>query len=253
MAGAAKIYVKGVHQRFSYLGTWLPNVNLQLGDVGVLDGAEFKQMTTLQRLGIPFAVRPGVNKMDFSHTSQSGVKLQAKVKGEAAVGTTLPLGEAGLAIQFSQEGAFVFQATGSLVDEIENKQEVGQAVLKLVQQGRWDPNWGVVDALVKASCATIIVANSASAGLELTAKTPVQLASLANLDAGLSVSSQSGEVIQVIAQQGLTPLFNVSRVKKPFLASLLGSKRITFGGGAASRSEAVPQGEEVFEKVLPEP
>ncbi len=250
---AGKMYLKGVHQRFSHLGTWLPNANLRLGDVGFQKGEEFKQMTTLKDLGIPMTLRRGASRVDFTYTSQSGVKLQTKAKGVVAVGTTLPVAEAGIAIQFSQEGAFVFQAIGCIVDEIENKVELGDAVMKLIQQGKWEADWSVVDTIVKADCATILVSNSASSALELTAKTPVETTNLANLEAGFSVNSQSGDILRFIAEKGLTPLFKLSRVKKSFLPPWLGgSKPITFGGGIPEHAVAVPAVENVFESVAPE-
>jgi hypothetical protein len=174
------------------------------------------------------------------------------VKGDVAIGTTLPVANAGVAIQFSKEGAFLFQAVGCLVDEIENKVELGQAVIRLFQQGRWEADWGVVDTTVKADCATIVVSNSGSSALELTAKTPVKMTNLANLEAGFSVNSQSGDIVRFIAAKGLTPLFKLSRVKKSFLPAWLGgSKPITFGG-APQEQVVTPVAENVFEAVAPE-
>src|SRR5258707_15241160 len=95
----------------------------------------------------------------------------------------------------------------------------------------WEPGWAVIDTLVHANSATIVVSNSDSAALDLTAKVPVTLANLANLDTGLSAKSQSGEMIQFIAAKGLTPMFGLSRVKQSFLSKVLGdSSGITFGG-----------------------
>jgi hypothetical protein len=253
MKSTGETYLEAVYQRFLYLGTWMPNASIRLGDVGVQQKAHFKQMTTLQGLGIPFRVRSGTNAVDFSYTSQAGLSFRTKAKGDVAAGTTLPLGEAGIALEFSQRGAFVFQAADCLVNEIEDKAAVGEAVIKLFEQGRWDAEWTLVDTIVEAATATIIVSNSESGALELIAKTPVQLSELASVDAELTLSSQSGDIIRFIAAKGLTPLFRLSRVKKSLLASLFGgSKPITFGG-APAESRLVLPADEVFETVAPEP
>ena len=139
---AGKTYQHEMYQRFAYLATWLPNTKLKLGDVGVLRGEEFRQMTTLKELGVPFIVRRGEAQLDFNYTSASGVMLQTKAKGKAAAGTTLPAAKAGIAAKFSKQGAFVFQAVGSRVHEIENKVTVGQAVIRLYEQGRWEAAQG---------------------------------------------------------------------------------------------------------------
>jgi len=231
LSNPAKLYLREIYDAFSFMGTWLPNANLRLGDVGVLEGEAFKQITTLKDLGIPFKVREGEKKSDFTYTSKSGVRLKTKVAGEVAVGSTLPLANAGVSIQFEDEGAFLFQAAGCVTDEIGNRLEVGQAILKLLQAEIWKANWAVVSTLVHADSATIVVSNTGSAVLDLTAKAPLALANLANLDTGLSVSSQRGDLIRFIAAQGLSPLFKLSRAKHSLVAKFLGEPaEITFGG-----------------------
>ena len=251
MASVGKLYVDGIYARFSYLATWLPNSNLKLGDVGVHQGAEFKQMTTLKDLAIPFRVRKGVNSVDFSCTSESGVTVKTKVAGEAIAGTALPLGSVGMSIQFSRQGAFLFHAAQCIADEIDDKAALGQAVISLVKSGRWEPGWAVIDTVVRAGTATIVVSNSGSAGLDLTVKTPEALANLANLEGGFSVASQSGDILQFIAAKGLAPLFRLSRVKQSLVSRLLGrTSAITFGGPTLDEDPVVSD-EEPFESVAP--
>jgi hypothetical protein len=253
MAKASRIYVRGIYDRFKYLAAWLPNANLKLGDVGIRDGEEFKLKTTLQTLDIPFTVRVGKDAGDFTATSKSGLSLKTKIEGEVAAGTSIPLGKAGIAMEFSKDGAFFFQAVRCMQDEIENKSAVGQAVIKMVDGGTWDPDWVVVDTLVRASSATIVVSISQKAGLELTARAPVAEMNLANLDAGLSVSSQNGDLIHFIASEGLSPLYRLSRVHSSLIKKLLGSPgAITFGGPAGAEVDEMQTKGEAFEEVMPD-
>jgi hypothetical protein len=187
-------------------------------------------MTTLKDLKIPFKVRTGSSSGDFTYTSKSGVSMKTKAEGQVAVGTTLPVAQAGISIEFSEEGAFLFQAVGCSVDEIEDKVALGRAIIGLIGKGTWDGDWGVVDTLVRAKSATIVVSNSHSAAIELTAKAPIAVANLANLTTGLSVNVQKGDMIRFIAAKGLAPLFNLSRAKLSLLDRLFGlSRPITFG------------------------
>ncbi|MDB5968523.1 MAG: hypothetical protein JWQ90_973 [Hydrocarboniphaga sp.] len=249
MANAAKAYLQGLNDKFSYLGTWLPNGNRRLGDVGVQKGEEWKRVTSLRDLGITFTVRPGTQTIDFTHTSHSGVKLRSKLGGELkAAGATLA--EAGIAIEFSEEGSFVFQAASCRTDEIEDQVSLGEALIKLFEQGRWEREWSVIDTLVIAKSATIIVSNSKASMLELDAKTPLQLANLADASAGISVVSQSGDVTRFIAAEGLTPLFKLSRLRKSLLGSLLGAaKPITFGGPGRTDTAGRPSADNALEHV----
>jgi len=208
-------------------------------------------MTTLKELGVPFITRQGAAPLDFSYTSASGVALQIKAKGEAAASTTLPVAKAGVEVKFSKQGAFVFQATGNRIHEIENKATVGRAVIRLYEQGRWEADWAVVDTIVEAGAATILVANSAGAALELAADAPLEATDLVRLDIGLAVNSQSGDIIRFVAAQGLTPMFKLSRVKSSLLARLLGRSKAIVFGGPSDPAPAAMEGE-VFESVAPE-
>jgi hypothetical protein len=251
MESARSEYLNGIYKRFQYLATWLPNTTVHIGDIGIQDENGFKRMGTLQELKVPFQVRRGEAKVDFTYTSESGVILKTKLAGEPALGTMLPLGEAGVSLQFSKEGAYLFQAVGCTIDEIEDKIALGRSVLKLYREHDWQEDWTVVDTVVSADSATIVVSNSANSALDLTAKGPVSLNSLANVDAGLSVCSQSGDVIRVIAERGLAPLFKLSRVKRSLVRSLLhSSKAIAFGGPTTNHVSSSDG--ELLEEVPPE-
>jgi hypothetical protein len=255
MESASKSYVQGIWQRFSYLATWLPNTRLQLGDIGVQEGEEFRRVTSLADLGVTFKVRSGADRVDFTYTSQSGVTIRTNAKGEVGVGTALPGAQAGISIEFGEAGAFLFQAMGCSVDEIEDKAAVGRAAIALFQQGQWQPQWRLVDTLVKADSATIVVSNSQNAALELSAKVPVTVADLANAEAGLAVNAQRGDVIRFIAARGLSPLFKLSRVKQSLLQRWFGGGGpITFGGpkaGVERDEEAAAPPENPLEEVGP--
>lgn len=255
MEAASKSYVKGIWQRFSYLATWLPNTRLQLGDVGVQDGQAFRRVTSLKDLGIAFQVRTGADRVDFTYTSQSGVTIQAKAQGQVAAGSPLASAQAGISIEFGEAGAFLFQAVGCSIDEIEDKAAVGRAAIALFQQGQWEPDWAVVDTLVKADSATIVVSNSQDAGLDLSADVPVTIGDLAKADAGLAVKAQRGDVVRFIAARGLAPLFKLSRVQRPLLTRWFGGGgRITFGGPAVRTDDApAPEAGNPLEQVGPAP
>ncbi len=253
MSAVSTLYVKGIYNRFTYLATWLPNSKLKLGDVGIQQGGSFKRMTSLKKLGVPFGVRVGEKPVDFAYTSQSGISTRTKLAGEAAAGTTLPLGKAGIIIEFSQQGAFLFQAAGCFVNEIEDRAELGDAIIELQSKEVWDPAWSVIDTVVEADHVTILVSNSDKASLELTAKTSVAISTLADVDAGLTVNAQQGDIIRFLATKGLTPLFKLSRLKKSLIDTLLGGPRpVYFGGRVQDEVAVAPHGEDVFERVEPE-
>lgn len=245
------LYVKGIHERFGYFATWLPNVRIELGDVGVLRGKQFERITSLAAIGIPFRIRTGNHSIAFSHSSKAVVQVHSATAGELSVATVEP--NARVSIDFRQEGAFLFQATGCTVAEIENKEQVGRAILVRARTGAWEDEWAVVVTLVRADCATIMVANSSDAHVELAASLSIKEDNLADPTIALSARVQRGDVTRVVAEEGLVPLFKISRVKHAFLSSLLKRPgRITFGGGRPIARKTTEEESNLWEELEPE-
>ncbi len=254
MAEVSSLYIKEMYKRFAYMATWLPNTKLKLGDVGFQNGGSFKRMTSLKELGLSFKIRSGKNPVDFTYTSQSGISIKTKLAGEIIEGANLPLNKAGLILDFNREGAFLFHASQCLVDELEDREGLGKTLIKLYADNNWNFNWSVVDTIVKANCVTIVVSNSKQANIELTAKSPLTAINLANVEAGLKVNSQRGDIIRFLATKKLSPLFKLSRLKKSLLKSLFGgAKEIHFGGKLPASDKTLPSIEQdVFEVVTPD-
>ena len=240
-------YTNDVRERFGYYATWLPNIRIELGDVGAFDGVSFKRITSLTELKIPFARRLGLDRVDFTLTSSSGVSLDAKA------GVAVGVGDSGankgqLAIQFGEQGAFVFRARQCRVDELGDRLGLGATVVELCRAGMWDADWRIVDTIVHAESATVIVSNSANASLSLSAASPLELSALANVDAGISVNAQAGDVLHFIAAAGLSPMFKVIGVKQSLFAKLFGGQ-MTFGGPGEQQTTDAFEDEDPFEQV----
>jgi hypothetical protein len=164
MTSVGDNYVKLMYQRYKHFAAWLPNTKVQLGDVGVVEGKYFKQMTTLKLLGVSFKKRIGGKPLVFNDDLTGGMQVRVKASGEISAGTALSVAQAGVSIEFANEGAFLFHAVGCYADEIEDKAAVGQALISL--QKKWDINWAVVDTIVRAGSTTILVSNSRTARLD---------------------------------------------------------------------------------------
>ncbi|MEZ4467968.1 MAG: hypothetical protein R3F43_26915 [bacterium] len=199
---SAQRYLEAVRRQFGYLGTWLPNTPIKLGDVGLYTASGFRVETSLRRLGVSVRSRPAGVAGDLSHTSVASVKASAGLKGVPA-----------LSLGFGKAGGFVFQATGCTVKQLDDLDTVGVELVNLFQQSLWKAGWVLVDTVVEAAKTTILVSQSDDASVDLTGPTAISGLN----EASISVTGQAGSVLQFLGQPGLTPLFRGRRVSRGFL------------------------------------
>lgn len=203
-------YLKGMRDKFDHFATWLPDEKLQLGDIGALKNGRFYLKTTLERLKIRFAPRPGAAGGDWEHSSGSDVSVDFSAHASMAV-PGAPSG--GATVRFGHGGAFVFESIGCSTSVIENMAEVGNEVVLAWRSGEYEPSWVLIDRLVTARSATILISDSDSAEVELSASAPLgSMKSLADASLGVTAKRWRGEVTRFVAAAGITPLFGASRL-----------------------------------------
>jgi len=249
VANVSDRYVKLLYQRYQHFAAWLPNTKVLLGDVGEVNGKYFKRKTSLNALGVEFATRRGAKSMSFNDDLTSGLRVQAAAAGEPIAGVLPPLGRTGVSIEFTSQGAFLFHAADCYIDEIEDKVAVGKALVDLHREGMWDIRWSVVDTVIRAGSSTILISNSSRASLELSAKAGVELSNLGNPELGLQVSSERGDVTLFLAEQGLTPLFRLSRFSYSWIDWLLAKPKTIYFGGTGGDG---PPPDDMLQRVVPD-
>jgi hypothetical protein len=250
MSTAAEYYCRALHKHFSLLGTWLPNARMSLGDVGILDRGIFQRFTSLGKLGANMRIRKGLTPAVFSFSSEMTAAVRSSASGSIVPGH--PLGRAQVDLKFASQGGFMFQAIDCYRDEIDDKAGLAKVILGYVRTGEWRGDWAVVDSVVRAGSATIIIANSSQASLGLHVDGPAEFSSLAKLTSGFEVNSESGNIARFISQGNLVPLFTLGRIKTSFIQQALGLSGHTVHFGGAG-SVLLTQGDnDFFEAVIPD-
>jgi hypothetical protein len=195
-------------EKFGHLATWLPDANLKLGDVGLLQDGRFFQKKTLEDLRIPFKTRAGSEGGDWDHSSGSDVKVNFAAEAKAGV-PGVPSGHA--VVSFGSSGSFLFQAHDCRTETIENMAAVGDELVYAYRANAFDKSWIVIDRIVRAKSATVLISDSKTAEIELGADVPLtSLPSLADVSIGVKVRRWTGEVTRFVATASLTPLFGAS-------------------------------------------
>lgn len=217
--GVVEQYTNELKQQFGYRATWLPNVALGLGIVGRINGdGSFQPGSSLSERGINFGSVSGPGASDYSYASKSGVSISFKAAGQApAVGSVLGQADAGCSISFSQDSGVVFAARGCTVSSIANLETVGQDALRKHSAGEWQDDEVLVTDIVAADTASIFVAQTRGAKVELKASGTLQPGtplSLASVDAGFEAAYNAGMAFSAIADHGLTVLYKVAGIRK---------------------------------------
>ena len=127
-----KTYTKELNENLNYTATWLPNVQLSLGDVGVLDKYAFSYRTNLKKLGIPYQESQPGAAATFRHVSSDSVRSDLKISGAAPIaGSMLGDADAGITFSFGSKHAIVFLATDCTIRKIVDQEPLKRAILEI--------------------------------------------------------------------------------------------------------------------------
>ena len=105
MASPVMLYHREMYDNLGFFATWLPGDPIEIGDVGTLEFGRFMRITSLKELGIGCKVSTGNSTQNMQYTSRQGTKITTSA-GAAVTG----IAKAEITIEFSCQGAFVFNA-----------------------------------------------------------------------------------------------------------------------------------------------
>jgi hypothetical protein len=218
MVAISKQYAREMNHKFGYFATWLPNVRLKLGDVGVVREQIFEPVSSLEQLGIAFAIHRDGQAADLDYTSSDAVSIEAKAFGAAHNPAATAQADGSISISFSRAEAVVFQASGCVMSRIADVKSLGEEILSRYQRDAWDSDHVVVTELITAAGGTILISNGQNAHIDLSLRGGAgsAMAKLAEAHANVSVTRAVGIGTRIVAAAGLTPLFKVAGVKRRF-------------------------------------
>ncbi|MBA3045049.1 MAG: hypothetical protein FP824_02405 [Euryarchaeota archaeon] len=213
MRTPAELYVREIRRKLKYyFAAWLPGEELKLGDVGILEGDFFRRETTLEALNISFTERPDTSPTPIELVSQQGTSFTLKISGEANDAIpVLPVNKAGISLNFSNEGAFVFQAAESYEPTIEDIATLNEQILQAHKERKWKENWAVITKIVKVPYATIIISNSPNSEIifETDAALKQGIVDLGKMGTNLMWRKQTGDLIKMIGARNISPFFQL--------------------------------------------
>jgi len=215
-----KIYTREMYKQFRYLAAWLPGTPFSLGDIGILKGKEFTKIGNIEEHGINFEIEFDDTPSDLEYASKGGVSITTKLSGAiASEGSSISNIDAGISANFSQENSILFKANNTRTPSIKNQIKLGEEILELYKKGKWNTDWAVITELVESESASILISSSKEAKIDLKVTGDIGSKQLDIADAELNfqLSFSKDLSTKIIAQEGLTPLFKVSKVRNRFI------------------------------------
>jgi len=230
MASAQKQYTDEMKKKFGYFATWNPGVPLKLGDIGTLRNNVFTRLSNLSLRGIEFEIRPDETKTPLEHNSEGSVSVTTKLSGTVAPqGSVLTNLDAGIIVEFSKENSTLFKANNTTSPSIKDNIKLGEQILQLYREGKWNKNWVIITELVEAENATVIISNNSNSRIELKANANIDAPTFDIADAEFKFSTQfsRGLETKIISAEALTPLFKVMGMKtRIFLPPIFETKKV---------------------------
>ncbi len=230
MASAQGQYTNEMKKKFGYYATWNPGVPLKLGDIGTFNDNVFTRLSNLEERGIEFEIRQDTTKTPLEHNSEGSVSVTTKLSGTVAPqGSVLTNLDAGIIVEFSKENSTLFKANNTTSPSIADSIKLGEQILELYREGKWNKNWVIITELVEAENATVIISNNSNSKIELKANANIDAPTFDIADAEFKFSTQfsKGLETKIISAEGLTPLFKVMGMKtRIFLPPIFTTKKV---------------------------
>lgn len=221
-------YLKDVNKKsHGYRPTWLPNLPIHLGDVGVLENNVFRKKGTLKSLGIDFNSVHSDSNNSIDLSSEKGVTIITKIAGKVEPkAVSLGVADAGFIVEFNNKNSYIFKIRGSRTSIIQNLGEVEAEVLNRYESDNWDSNLVIISEIVEAKSATILLSGHAKSKIELKVEGNVKVATMDIADAGLNLKFETGQALaaKIIGEQGIMPLYRVIGVKKNIFSTTISGK-----------------------------
>jgi hypothetical protein len=215
----ARLYGTTVRDKLELLTTWpVGGVTTSLGDVGFLSrrGKLFQRRTNLGKFGVTFKVKTSAGISDHEIKLGRDLQIRFKASGNAPpLGSLLSPTDVGFAISLGR-GSSVIVRAHTIESSIEDLQQLETDLIRISSNAAsgWKRKFVVVTSVFQSNGTTVILANGKETNIDIIARAGVTAPiDLADVNAGLSIVSNSSDLISVLAQAGFVPFLKVHRIK----------------------------------------
>ncbi len=252
MKKLAKVYTENLHDHFVTLyATWPPGSPINLGDFGTLDGDIFIPKGNIKdKYGINFDLVIDDTNDDFEFKSSDSTEINFNSKGSLNPNGIVNA-KASIEIKFSRNESIYFTASDCKNNRISNTKEVGETVVDLWGDDKWDADNVVITSLVESKATTIIVSAGKSSSIKLEANSDnIESINLSDSGIGLSVVSESNIGFKAITKAGMVPLIGLMGLKNLFWTNWPFSRNPDFRPYSYLKAEEVTKNDKIKKEDL---
>ncbi len=224
MGSLESIYTNDIHNELkAWYAMWPPTDRIQIGDYGILDGNWFRKKVgnITKDFGVP------VVPSELSSTSDQELKIGKSVEVKSIAKGSAENAKASLSINFSNGSGVFFKAANCINQSIDNYKEIGDNLLNLSSEKKWNNNFVVVTEVMSAGATTIIISESNQASIEIQANSDsVPSIDLVNANLDVSIVSSKNIAYNLFMKDGLIPLIGLSKIQKKLWHSSFDTKSL---------------------------
>lgn len=178
------------------------------------------------------------------YVSGEGVQVSSRSHADVLALDPAAMG-GGLSVKFSRQGAVLFRAEECESEVIDGQNMLETEIVGLHERGDWPDGMVVVTEVVHAARATILVSGGSNATIEL--RGAADLVGLASAGSSLEVVRSQDIAAQIIARDGLTPLFRAKGIRKRLVGKATFRRRGDDGRSGPEQTSAFRLGEVDYE------
>ncbi len=219
MAQLEKLFVKTVFRNTGgFLATWPIGRQVKLGDIVSIRFRRMDYVGNLADPGIGIKVIPGndITGDDLKWQSKNSVNVITKLAGEAPLPESrLTQADAGITIEFSKSGGFLFESKGIKYNRIENFVTVRkEAISKLTSTMFGVLKIYIIKEIGILDSYALTISQSNKSKLEVSAKGKVSISTkdLASLDLNLEIKKEELLDFNSIGTKGGAIFFKGERI-----------------------------------------
>jgi hypothetical protein len=167
---------------------------------------------------------------NLKFNSSSSISIINNIDLETTSLPNTPEINGGISIKFGAANSVLFSATGCSISAIENKINLGEQIINLLENDKWD-NWYVVTSIIEARTLHLYVSGGENASVTLKAKVNTGSADL--FDAGIDsqLVSESQITTKFVGEKGTIPIIGLSRLSKSLFGKHVFKAKYLVGNG----------------------